>query len=86
MYPSHGTGQDNILFRVVHAAEDAYIEIIINSRVLSCIGESRRKPAVVSNVLMWAGALLFNNAAIKGNLLSDAAVSCSLGLMDLYLC
>lgn len=84
MYPSHGTGQITMVFRVVHAARDAYTKTIINSWVFSCIGEGRRKPAVVSNVLMWPGALWFNNAAIKGNLLSNAAVSCFLGLTDLY--
>lgn len=57
MYPSHWTGQVTMVFRVVHAAEDAYIKTIINSRVFFCIGEGRRKPVVVSNVLMRPGAL-----------------------------
>lgn len=39
---------------------------------------------MISNVLTWPGALWFNNRAIKGNLFSNTAVSCFLGLMDLY--
>lgn len=60
------------------------IIIIIYPWVFSCLGEGRRKPAVVNNVLEWPSALWFNNAAIKGKLLSYTAVLCLLGLIDLY--
>lgn len=62
------------------------IIITIYPWVFSCIKEDRRKPAVISNVLKWSSAFWFNNAAIKGKLLSYAAVLCLLGPMDLYFC
>lgn len=46
------------------------IIITIYPWVFSCTGEGRSKPAVISNVLKWPSALWFNNATIKGKLLS----------------